>query len=118
MRSWSPELHSGGKQENLRVGQGVDRLHRGTFQTTTRVVKEACRSQSDTGAERIRGGQRLQRVGQHRGGRFGSSSDVSWDADVKISGPLGSLAKPLVQGNIKKIVEQLFECVKSKLSQT
>jgi carbon monoxide dehydrogenase subunit G len=48
----------------------------------------------------------------------GSSSDVSWDADVNISGPLGSLAKPLIQGNIKKIVEQLFDCVKSKLSQT
>jgi carbon monoxide dehydrogenase subunit G len=41
---------------------------------------------------------------------------VTWDANVNINGPLGSLAKPLVEGNIRKIVTQMFDCVKAKLS--
>ena len=43
-------------------------------------------------------------------------TDLTWDANVNINGPLGSLAKPLVEGNIKKIVNQLFDCVRAKLS--
>ena len=46
----------------------------------------------------------------------GPSAELTWDANVSISGPLGSLAKPLVEGNVKKIVTQLFDCVKGKLS--
>ena len=45
-----------------------------------------------------------------------SSSEVAWEADMSISGPLGSLARPLIEGNVKKIVDQLFDCVKGKLS--
>ena len=45
-----------------------------------------------------------------------SSSEVAWEANVSVSGPLGSLARPLIEGNVKKIVDQLFECVKGKLS--
>ena len=44
------------------------------------------------------------------------SSEVAWEANVSISGPLGSLARPLIEGNVKKIVDQLFDCVKRKLS--
>ena len=44
------------------------------------------------------------------------SSEVAWEANVSISGPLGSLARPLIEGNVKKIVDQLFDCVKGKLS--
>ena len=45
-----------------------------------------------------------------------SSSEVAWEADMGISGPLGSLARPLIEGSVKKIVDQLFDCVKGKLS--
>lgn len=40
---------------------------------------------------------------------------VAWAADVNVSGPLGSLAKPMLQGYVKKLVEQLFDCVKQRL---
>jgi len=90
---------------------------RGTFQTQTKVVKE----DRDTHAAI------LELTGSGAGSGFnaavnigvaavGAESDVTWDANVSINGPLGSLAKPLVEGNIKKIVTQLFDCVKAKLS--
>jgi hypothetical protein len=90
---------------------------RGTFQTQTRVVKEDRDTHTAV----------LELTGSGAGSGFsalvnivvaaaGAESDVAWDANVNINGPLGSLAKPLVEGNIKKIVTQLFDCVKAKLS--
>jgi hypothetical protein len=90
---------------------------RGTFQTNTRVVKEDHGSYAAV----------LELVGSGAGSGFtawvnitiaavGEQSELSWDANVNINGPLGSLAKPLVEGNVKKIVTQLFDCVKGKLS--
>jgi carbon monoxide dehydrogenase subunit G len=117
-----PGLQSFTVGENKRISASVKvsiGFIRGTFQATNKVVKEDVSTHTAT----------MELNGSGAGSGFsamvnigvvgsGSSSDVTWDADVKISGPLGSLAKPLVQGNIKKIVEQLFDCVKSKLSQT
>lgn len=90
---------------------------RGTFQTNTRVVKEDRGSYAAV----------LELAGSGAGSGFtalvnitiaavGEQSELSWDANVNINGPLGSLAKPLVEGNVKKIVTQLFDCVKMKLS--
>jgi len=90
---------------------------RGTFQTQTKVLKE------DRGTHTAV----LELTGSGAGSGFsatvniaalasGAESDLDWNADVKINGPLGSLAKPLVEGNIKKIVTQLFDCVRAKLS--
>ena len=90
---------------------------RGTFQTQTKVVKEDLDSHTAI----------LELSGSGAGSGFNAAvsigvaaieagSDVTWDANVNINGPLGSLAKPLVEGNIKKIVTQLFDCVKAKLS--
>ena len=90
---------------------------RGTFQATSKVVEEDHGNYAAT----------LELSGSGAGSGFsavvnigiaavGSESELSWKADVKISGPLGSLAKPLVEGNIKKIVTQMFDCVKTKLS--
>lgn len=90
---------------------------RGTFQTQTKVVEEdrathtAVLELSGSGA-----GSGFNAVVNISVAAFGSESDLTWDADVNINGPLGSLAKPLVQGNITKIVTQLFDCVKAKLS--
>jgi len=90
---------------------------RGTFQTQTKVVKEdrdthtAILELSGSGAGS--GFNALVNIGV---AAVGAESDVTWDANVNINGPLGSLAKPLVEGNIKKIVTQLFDCVKAKLS--
>jgi carbon monoxide dehydrogenase subunit G len=90
---------------------------RGTFQTTTKVVKEDPATHTAI----------LELNGSGAGSGFnavvnvgvapqGANTDLTWDANVNINGPLGSLAKPLVEGNIKKIVNQMFDCVKSKLS--
>jgi len=90
---------------------------RGTFQTQTKVVKEDRETHTAI----------LELSGSGAGSGFnatvniavmaaGAESDLNWDANVNINGPLGSLAKPLVEGNIKKIVTQLFDCVKAKLS--
>jgi len=90
---------------------------RGTFQTQTKVVKEDRETHTAI----------LELSGSGAGSGFnatvniavmaaGGESDLNWDANVNINGPLGSLAKPLVEGNIKKIVTQLFDCVKAKLS--
>ncbi len=90
---------------------------RGTFQTQTKVVKEdrdthtAVLELSGSGA-----GSGFNAVVNIGVAAAGTESDLSWDANVNINGPLGSLAKPLVEGNIKKIVTQLFDCVKSRLS--
>lgn len=90
---------------------------RGTFQANSKVVREDHENYAAT----------LELSGSGAGSGFsaavdigvaaaGTSSDLSWKADVKISGPLGSLAKPLVEGNIKKIVTEMFDCVEKKLS--
>lgn len=89
---------------------------RGTFQTGTKVLKEDPVNHAAT----------LELSGTGAGSGFsalvnivvspsGSGSELGWDANVNISGPLGGLAKPLVEGNIKKIIGQLFDCVKAKL---
>ncbi len=106
--------------ENKRISAAVKvsiGFIRGTFQTQTKVVKEDPATHTAV----------LELTGQGAGSGFsavvnigvtaaGTESDLTWDANVNINGPLGSLAKPLVEGNIKKIVSQLFDCVKSKLS--
>jgi len=90
---------------------------RGTFQTQTKVVKEDKDTHTAvlelTGSGAGSGFSALVNIGV---AAVGQESDVTWDANVNINGPLGSLAKPLVEGNIKKIVTQLFDCVKAKLS--
>jgi carbon monoxide dehydrogenase subunit G len=44
------------------------------------------------------------------------STEIAWGADVNVSGPLGSLARPMLEGYVRRIVEQLFECVKERLA--
>lgn len=114
-----PGLQSFTVGENKRISATVKvsiGFIRGTFQTTTKIVKEDPASHTAV----------LELSGSGAGSGFSSlvniaissvesESELAWDANVNISGPLGSLAKPLVEGNIKKIVTQLFDCVKGKL---
>ena len=90
---------------------------RGTFQTNTKVVKEdpvthtAVLELSGTGA-----GSGFNAAVNIGVAEAGTQSELAWDANVGISGPLGGLAKPLVEGNVKKLIGQLFDCVKARLS--
>ena len=115
-----PGLQSFTVGENNRINASVKvaiGFIRGTFQATSKVVKEDHDNHTAV----------LELTGSGAGSGFGAMVDIAiaeagaeselkWKADVKISGPLGSLAKPLLEGNVKKIVNQLFECVKTKLS--
>ena len=107
--------------ENKRISATVQvsiGFIRGTFQTTTKVVKEdpsthtASLELTGTGA-----GSGFNAAVNIVVGAVGATSELAWDANVNISGPLGGLAKPLIEGNVKKIVGQLFDCVRAKLSQ-
>lgn len=115
-----PGLQSYTVDENKRISAAVRvsiGFIRGTFQTNTKVVKEdpathtAVLELSGTGA-----GSGFNAVVSIGVTPTGSESELAWEANVNISGPLGGLAKTLVEGNIKKIIEQLFDCVKAKLS--
>jgi len=90
---------------------------KGLFQTNGRVVKEDSENHTAT----------IELAGSGAGSGFtagvslkldpeGGETMLSWEANVNISGPLGSLAKPLIEGNVKRIVEDLFVCVKSRLT--
>jgi len=45
-------------------------------------------------------------------------SEVGWVAEATVSGPLGSVAKGLVEGASQKVVNQTLECVTKKMSQS
>lgn len=45
-------------------------------------------------------------------------TELSWVADATISGPLGSIAKGLLENAAQKIVNQTLECVTQKVTQT
>ena len=90
---------------------------RSVFQATSKVVKEDPVAHSAT----------LELNGSGAGSSFSGSVDLSvegddsmselgWTANVTVNGPLGSLAKPLLEGYIKKTVDQIFSCVETKLS--
>jgi carbon monoxide dehydrogenase subunit G len=89
---------------------------RGTFQTVSKVVREdrsarvAILELTGSGA-----GSGFSAIVTLRVSGTPKEAQLAWEADAKVSGPLGSLAKPLIEGNIRKIVEQLFDCMKAKL---
>jgi carbon monoxide dehydrogenase subunit G len=115
-----PGLESFTVGENKRISAVVKvsiGFIRGTFQVTTKVVKEDQATHTavlDIGGSGAGSG--FNAAVNIAVSPIGTQSELAWDATPTISGPLGSLAKPLVEGNIKKIVNQLFDCVKSKLS--
>lgn len=45
-------------------------------------------------------------------------TELSWIADATVSGPLGSVAKGLLDGASQKIVNQTLECVTRKVTQS
>jgi len=45
-------------------------------------------------------------------------SELSWVAEATVSGPLGSVAKGLIEGASQKVVSQTLECVTRKVSQS
>ena len=90
---------------------------KGLFQTNGRMVKEDPKNHTAT----------IELMGSGAGSGFsagvnlkldpeGKETRLAWEANVNVNGPLGSLARPLIEGNVKKIVDDLFVCVKSRLT--
>ena len=99
---------------SVRVSIG---LIRGTFQTNGRIVSE------DPGARAAT----IELTGSGAGSGFSAlvtlklattakETELGWNASVNVNGPLGSLAKPLIEGSVKRIVDQMFDCVRRKLT--
>ena len=44
-------------------------------------------------------------------------TELSWVAEATISGPLGSIAKGLLEGAAQKIITQTLDCVSQKVTQ-
>jgi len=98
----------------VKVGIG---FIKGTFNASSKVLDE------DPGAYKAK----LELAGSGAGSGFnaevdielgeaeGGGTDLRWAADVRISGPMGSLAKPMLEGYVKKIVQQVFGCVRERL---
>lgn len=45
-------------------------------------------------------------------------TELGWIADATVSGPLGSVAKGLLEGAAQKIVNQTLDCITQKVSQS
>jgi len=45
-------------------------------------------------------------------------SELRWVAEATVSGPLGSVAKGLIEGASQKVVNQTLECVTRKVSES
>ena len=45
-------------------------------------------------------------------------TELSWIADATVSGPLGSVAKGLLDGASQKIVNQTLDCITQKVTQS
>ena len=48
--------------------------------------------------------------------RHPEGTELGWVAEATVSGPLGSVAKGLVENASQKVVNQTLECVKNKVS--
>ncbi|MEN2974432.1 MAG: carbon monoxide dehydrogenase subunit G [Candidatus Caldarchaeales archaeon] len=106
---------SEGKRITARVKVSIGFI-KGTFHTSSSVVEE---DHSNYTAK-------LKLGGSGAGSGFDALVDIKlndidggtemvWKADVNVSGPLGSLAKPMLEGYVKKLVDQLFDCIKQRV---
>jgi len=116
-----PGIQDYSVEDNKRVSASVKvsfGFIKTVFQATSRVVKEDPLTRSAT----------LEVTGSGSGGSFRGlvdlniaggedSAELGWRANLSVNGPLGSLARPLLEGFVQRTVDQLFDCMKVKLSQ-
>jgi len=106
-----------GKRTEARVKMGVGFI-KGTFKVNSRVLEE------DFGNRRAK----LLVEGSGAASAFKAEiqincdphpegTELGWIAEATVSGPLGSVAKGLIEGASQKVVNQTLECVAKKVSQ-
>lgn len=107
---------TGDKKVSAKVKVSIGFI-KGTFHASSNVIEEdrenysAKLKLSGSGA-----GSGFDAIVNIRLNNLDSRTELIWLADVNVSGPLGSLAKPMLEGYVRKIVDQLFSCVKQKLN--
>lgn len=90
---------------------------KGTFHASSNVIEED--HENYTAKLRLSGsgaGSGFDALVEIKLNEISSETELVWMADVRVSGPLGSLAKPMLEGYVRKIVDQLFDCIKHKLT--
>jgi carbon monoxide dehydrogenase subunit G len=106
-----------GKRTEAKVKMGVGFI-KGTFKINSRVTDEdpvnhrAKLLVDGSGAASAFKAEILISCAHHPEG-----TELSWVADATVSGPLGSMAKGLLESTSQKIVNQTLECVTQKVTQ-
>lgn len=104
-----------GKRIEARVKMGVGFI-KGTFRVNSRVTEEdslnhhAKLTVDGSGATSAFKAEILISCNPHAEG-----TELSWVADATISGPLGGIAKGLLENASQKIVNQTLECITQKV---
>jgi hypothetical protein len=107
-----------GKRTEARVKMGVGFI-KGTFKVNSRVVEE---DPANRRAKLLVGGSGAASAFnaeiQISCNPHPEGSELGWVAEATVSGPLGSVAKGLIEGASQKVVNETLECVTKKVSQS
>jgi len=107
-----------GKRTEAKVKMGVGFI-KGTFKVNSRVVEEDPANRrakllvDGSGAASAFNAEIQISCNPHPEG-----SELGWVAEATVSGPLGSVAKGLIEGASQKVVNETLECVTKKVSQS
>jgi len=106
-----------GKRTEAKVKMGVGFI-KGTFKVNSRVLEEDPANRraklliEGSGAASAFRAEIQITCNPHPEG-----SELGWNAEATVSGPLGSVAGSLIEGASQKVVNQTLECVTKKVSQ-
>ncbi|MGB9022114.1 MAG: carbon monoxide dehydrogenase subunit G [Candidatus Bathyarchaeia archaeon] len=106
-----------GKRTEAKVKMGVGFI-KGTFKVNSRVLEEDPANRrakllvDGSGAASAFRAEIQITCSPHPEG-----SELGWNAEATVSGPLGSVAGSLIEGASQKVVNQTLECVTKKVSQ-
>ena len=106
-----------GKRTEAKVKMGVGFI-KGTFKVNSRVLEEDPANRraklliDGSGAASAFRAEIQITCNPHPEG-----SELGWNAEATVSGPLGSVAGSLIEGASQKVVNQTLECVTKKVSQ-
>lgn len=105
-----------GKRTQARVKMGVGFI-KGTFKVNSRVLEEnPVNRQAKLLIDGSGAASAFKAEIQIGCNPHPEGTELSWVAEATVSGPLGSVAKGLIEGASQKIVNQTLECVTRRVS--
>ncbi len=107
-----------GKRTEAKVKIGIGFI-KGTFKVNSRVLEEdAANRRAKLLVEGLGVTSAFKAQIQISCNPHPEGSELGWVAEATVSGPLGSVAKGLIEGTSQKVVNQTLECVTKKVSQS